>query len=127
MKGPGKMLREVFEHLFMKPATGAYPYRREDMPARFRGQIEFKPERCIGCRACVRDCPAGAIDIRKVGERKFEADFKLDHCIYCSQCVDSCRHGALAGTTRYRLAELDRSKLKVTFKVKPEDEPGKQS
>ena len=118
MKGPGKMLREVFEHLFKKPVTGQYPYAKEEMPDQFRGQIEFDPERCIGCRACMRDCPSQAIKIEKVGEKKYEATFELDRCLYCAQCVESCRHSALAVTKHYQLAQLDRNKLKVTFHVK---------
>ena len=113
MKGPGKMWQEVLESLFKEPVTGKYPYAPEEMPAKFRGRIRFDGEHCIGCKACVRDCPAAAIKIEKVGERKFMATFELDHCIYCGQCVESCRHNALAVTREYQLAQLDRAKLKV--------------
>jgi len=64
---------------------------------------------------CMRDCPAGAITIKKIGEKKFEAEFDLGRCIYCSQCVDSCLKKALEATNEFELAQLDKKKLKVIF------------
>ena len=122
MKAPGRMLREVLNHLFMKPATVQYPFVKADMPDKFRGQILFDPENCNGCRACMRDCPSNAIKINKVANGKFEATFQLDRCLYCAQCADSCQKHCLRVSKHYELAALNRNELKVTFHVKPEDE-----
>ena len=118
---PGKMIRQVVSSAFKKPATIRYPFIKFDMPETFRGKINFYPEKCIGCKLCMRDCPSNAINIVKVGDKKFEAEFRLDKCLYCSQCVDSCLKKALETTNEFELAQLDSKKLNITFHGKPED------
>ncbi len=115
MKIPGKMAKEVLRHSLKPPATLNYPYVKPEMPDNFRGKIVFDPVRCIGCRMCVKDCPALAIEIAAVGDKKFEARFYLDRCIYCAQCVDSCPKDALLNTKEYELAQIDRQNHRITF------------
>lgn len=112
---PGKMIKEVLRNVLKKPATILYPAEAITMPAKFRGKLKFSPEKCIGCLMCVRDCPSGAIKIRKVAEKQFEAEIDFSRCIYCCQCVDSCPKKALEATLDVELAQLDRAKLKVVF------------
>ena len=119
---PGKMLRQVISSAFKKPATTRYPFIKFEMPETFRGKINFYPEKCIGCKLCMRDCPSNAINIVKVGDKKFEAEFRLDKCIYCSQCVDSCSKKALETTNEFELAQLDIKKLNIVFHGKPEED-----
>jgi formate hydrogenlyase subunit 6/NADH:ubiquinone oxidoreductase subunit I len=109
------MIRQVLDSLFKKAATTRYPFVKAQMPKDFRGKLRFAPEKCVGCKACMRDCPTGAITIRKVGEKKFEAEIDLARCIYCAQCVDSCPRGALEATPEFELAQQDPTKLKVVF------------
>lgn len=109
---PGRMLKEVLKSLTKKPATIKYPAEETNIPDRFRGRLKFESEKCIGCKICVKDCPADAIKIDKISE-KFEATVDLDKCIYCAQCVDSCPKKALHATTNFELAQLDKRRLKV--------------
>ncbi|MGE5196921.1 MAG: 4Fe-4S binding protein [Deltaproteobacteria bacterium] len=95
------------------------------MPKGFRGKLKFCPEKCIGCKLCMRDCPTGAIEIRQIGEKQFEAEINLGKCIYCGQCVDSCLKKALEITSEFELASLDPAKLKVIFNAKTKDDSGK--
>lgn len=117
------MIKQVLASIFKKPATMLYPFVKSEMPKNFRGKLLFHPEKCIGCMMCMRDCPSNAIKIRKVGDKKFEADIDLGKCIYCAQCVDSCVKKALEATREFELAALDRKNLRVTFNAGPEDVP----
>lgn len=49
------------------------------------------PEKCTGCRACVRVCPVGAIS----GERKKAHVIDQEVCIKCGACYDKCRFDAV--------------------------------
>ncbi len=95
------------------------------MPEGFRGKLKFDPAKCIGCKMCVRDCPSGAIEIRKLGVKEFELEINLARCIYCGQCVDSCLKKALEITAEFELAKLDPAQLRVVFnaanKVNPKE------
>ena len=85
-------LPEILRHLFKKPATVDYPFVKLEVPKDFRGTPFLHPELCIVCRACIRDCPAEAIDILTINEaeKKFKMVIHNDRCIHCAQCVESC-------------------------------------
>ncbi len=121
MSRPGKIAKLLIQSLFKKPATINYPAVRSGMPQGFRGKLKFYPEKCVGCKLCMRDCPSGAIEIRKLNAEGFEAEIDLGKCIYCGQCVDSCLKKALEVTAEYELAQLDNTKLKVVFHVFPKE------
>ncbi len=50
------------------------------------------PEKCKGCTACARKCPAGAIS----GEVKKPHSIDTTKCIKCGVCMDTCKFGAIS-------------------------------
>ncbi|MEI8175831.1 MAG: 4Fe-4S binding protein [Candidatus Omnitrophota bacterium] len=119
---PGRMLAEVLKALFSKTATHPYPAKKLDMPGQYRGKLFFYPAKCIGCKMCERDCPADAIKITKLADKKFKADINLGKCIYCAQCVESCPKKALEATNNIELAQLDPRKLEIVYEPVPGDD-----
>lgn len=124
MSRPGKIGSLLLKSLFKKPATLDYPADKSGMPKGFRGKLKFNFHLCIGCKICMRDCPSNAIEIKKIGDKQFEAVVDLSKCIYCGQCVDSCPKDALEITDEFELADLQSGKLKVILNAEPEKKPG---
>ena len=112
---PGDMILSVLASLFKKPATMRYPFEKFVMPKDFRGQPKFLSEKCSGCRLCIRDCPAQAITITKVGEKRFEASLDLGRCVYCAQCAETCPRKCIEISTDFELAQIQRGSLKIIF------------
>ena len=125
MRGPGKIIKQVLESLGKKPATLNYPAEKTPATKGFRGKLTFKPHLCVGCMLCTKDCPSGAITIKKIGEKKFQAEIDLGKCIYCAQCVESCARKALETTDAFELADIDREKLKIFYNAESQDQPAK--
>jgi pyruvate formate lyase activating enzyme len=60
---------------------------------RSKPEIQYYPERCIGCGACIEACEYGA----QVIEDGVHA-YLRDKCTLCGACVDNCFSGALEMT-----------------------------
>jgi len=124
-------LPELLRHLFKKPATVDYPFKKLEVPKDFRGTPFLHPELCIVCRACERDCPAEAIEITQVSEaeKKFRLVIHNDRCVHCAQCLDSCPTTPVKAMDMdhlYEIADFDRHNLKmdwVYIRALPKKEP----
>jgi NADH-quinone oxidoreductase subunit F/NADP-reducing hydrogenase subunit HndC len=54
--------------------------------------VQFKiNEKCIGCLACVRKCPASCI----TGEKKSRQVIDQSKCLKCGECFKTCKFGAV--------------------------------
>ncbi|OEG00154.1 NADH dehydrogenase [Vulcanibacillus modesticaldus] len=49
------------------------------------------PEKCVGCTACARVCPTGAIS----GTKKQPHVINTEICIKCGACMDACKFDAI--------------------------------
>ena len=54
---------------------------------RFRGRLLYDRQKCIGCKLCIKVCPANATeylpDIDKI-------QIHNDRCCFCAQCTEMC-------------------------------------
>jgi NAD(P)H-quinone oxidoreductase subunit I len=114
----GAMLGDISRSLFRRPVTELYPFERRPTPERLRGMLTFEPSKCTGCRMCVRDCPATAIEIVVVDKaaKRFVMRFQTGRCTYCAQCVVSCNFHAIGMShEHWELAALSQKPFAVTF------------
>ncbi len=114
----GAMLGDTSRSLFERPVTELYPFARRPTPERLRGQLTFEPSKCTGCKICVRDCPAAAIEIVVVDKaaKRFVMGFQTGRCAYCGQCVVSCNFDAIGMShDLWELAALSRTAFALTF------------
>jgi formate hydrogenlyase subunit 6/NADH:ubiquinone oxidoreductase subunit I len=108
----GSAIPEMIRSMIEKPSTEAYPFKKIELPERFRGKLEIDPMKCTGCSICAYVCPASVITMvdlgkRKVGEKEMPVKrpkFDLYTCIFCGECVDNCPFGALFFTKNFELA-----------------------
>ena len=57
--------------------------------------IIVKPEKCVGCNSCVRNCPAPeANTVKQLDDGRFIVSVNNDKCVACGECVRTCNHGA---------------------------------
>lgn len=108
----GAMIGDISRSLFKRPVTERYPFERKPTPERLRGKLMFEPAKCTGCKICVRDCPAMAIELLVVDKatKRFVMRFHSDRCTYCAQCVVSCNFDSLAMSHDvWELAALSRA------------------
>ena len=76
--------------------------------------IITKPEKCVGCNACVRACPAAEANITKMYEDgRFVTSIDPDKCVACGACITACTHGArdYIDDTEEAMAALAHDKL----------------
>lgn len=57
--------------------------------------IGLKKEKCVGCNACVRACPAGDANIAHLSDDgNLIIEIDDNKCIKCGACISACSHNA---------------------------------
>jgi formate hydrogenlyase subunit 6/NADH:ubiquinone oxidoreductase subunit I len=83
--------------------------------ARLRGRLDYDRGKCIGCRLCVKVCPANATDY--LPEEK-KIVIHNDRCCFCAQCTEICPVKCLSMSGTYMISSYDR-KQNVTTDTGP--------
>ena len=102
----------VFKHSFKPAVTVEYPDEKPIIPDRFRGKHTFDENACIGCKTCMRVCPASAVEIFKDGNKKTIL-FDYKKCIFCGNCKYYCPKSAIGMSKQYELATDKVEDLKI--------------
>lgn len=80
---------------------------------RFRGRVSFDKTKCIGCKMCIKVCPANAITF--IEEEK-KVQVHSDRCCFCAQCTEICPVNCLAMSNDFAFASYERSEEEVIVK-----------
>jgi formate hydrogenlyase subunit 6/NADH:ubiquinone oxidoreductase subunit I len=97
---------------------------------RFRGRLNYDKSACIGCKLCIKVCPANATEYLP-DEKKIQ--IHNDRCCFCAQCTEICPVKCLTMSSEYLISSYDRKAQITTDTGKPEaktgtaDEPKKKT
>lgn len=78
----------------------------EEAPQRYRGKLALQPDKCNRCGACVKACPAKAIEIQE-----YEIIVSYAACIFCGLCTKACERKAVFLTNDYHLSATNKNDL----------------
>jgi formate hydrogenlyase subunit 6/NADH:ubiquinone oxidoreductase subunit I len=60
---------------------------------RFRGRLLYDRQKCIGCKLCIKVCPANATEYLPEDKK---IQIHNDRCCFCAQCTEICPVKCLA-------------------------------
>ena len=78
---------------------------------RFRGRLNYDRNKCIGCKLCIKVCPANATEY--LPEEK-KIIIHNDRCCFCAQCTEVCPVKCLAMSDEYLISSYERRENIVT-------------
>jgi len=121
------MVKQVLKQVLHKPFTNKFPVKYAPknvtallqkvergeaqinppipVPEKFRGKIHYETEKCIGCKMCIKVCPAKVIEFK---EEEKKIKMYVARCIFCGQCVEVCPVDCLHMTDEFALADVNR-------------------
>jgi len=119
-----RIFPQLFKHLFSRTLTNPFPavYMPPSLTEalsdqasppnppvpvgkRFRGRLDYDQDKCIGCKLCVKVCPANATDFQKETKKIV---IHNDRCCFCAQCTEICPVKCLAMSDVYMISSYNR-------------------
>ena len=92
------------------------------VPENFRGKIGYDRNACIGCKMCIRVCPAHAISYN---QKEKKVEFHMDRCCFCAQCTEICPVKCIWMTEEFAFASYNR-KEQVVVDSGPKKKPSEK-
>ena len=83
-----------------------------------RGHLVYDPEKCTGCKLCIKDCPSNAIELIEIDKsnKRFVMRYYADRCVFCAQCVENCRFNCLSmSNLEWELASTNKAAFIYEF------------
>ncbi len=101
-------LGEAIRAIVFGPYTSKFPFKPSPAAPTYRGKVEFDPDKCVLCGACVEVCPASAREQKDDIVKGIRREIYYPHkCIYCGQCVAYCTtKEGIHHTQEYDLAQI---------------------
>ncbi len=124
----------ILKQMFSRPYTNRFPvkYAPDNMhatmaavesgkatitppvavPEHFRGKIAYDREACIGCKMCMKVCPASAIEFIPGPDGKpkgGKVKFYMSRCTFCEMCVEACPKDCIKMTGEFLMADADKN------------------
>ena len=119
-----QLFRQFFSRVFTNPFPAAYmpsslTEALQSLPLnpplpvgeRFRGRLDYNRDKCIGCRLCIKVCPANATDYL---EETKKIVIHNDRCCFCAQCTEICPVKCLTMSDVYMISSYNRRENVVT-------------
>lgn len=92
-------------------ALAAAPLPPVAVGKRFRGRLDYDRSKCIGCKLCIKVCPANATEY--LAEEK-KILIHNDRCCFCAQCTEVCPVKCLAMSDAFLISSYERKENIVT-------------
>jgi formate hydrogenlyase subunit 6 len=119
-----KILTMMWNNLRRGYQTLLFPARPE-ITQRFRGQVQFDPDLCIGCAICRFRCTSQAIQF-KAGKEDFTWSYNPGQCTFCGRCIEGCKERAIVQEQACPPVYFTKDELKKSYTVarrKPAPKP----
>ena len=114
------LLPDLLRTLLSPRITVRYPFEPMELPDYFRGKVTIDQLLCRGCGACVRDCPANALELERESRDRFRMTYWVERCAFCGQCEISCPFDAITLTNELASPSDSRDRLRVEFEKREE-------
>ena len=113
------LIPHLLRTLLKKPATVSFPYGPLQLPNAYRGHVVVDVDSCQGCGLCVRDCPAAALEVQRLGGQGIHILHYSDRCVGCGQCELACRFEAIRLQPSFKIGASCRLAQQVVW-IKPD-------